>query len=180
MINQFHWQWERWSKQWKKYMQAKGNPRHSMAARRQKQRSDTELIAAAVADPAWPFASDSLFYFHVTVLHSEWIYSFGRERNRTPTGSSCSDSVGLSDGALAAGLNNRKGGGLATGPPMLSLHPRRLTNHTPSSRCGTFLCRWWRKHYVTPSVWLFRACCYCRAHARYTGEFAVSCRVQDT
>lgn len=97
-------------------MQAKGNPRHSMAARRQKQRSDTELIAAAVADPAWPFASDSLFYFHVTVLHSEWIYSFGRERNRTPTGSSCSDSVGLSDGALAAGLNNRKGGGACNGP----------------------------------------------------------------
>ena len=34
MINQFHWQWERWSKQWKKYLQAKGNPRHIMAARR--------------------------------------------------------------------------------------------------------------------------------------------------
>lgn len=35
-------------------MQAKGNPRHSMAAWRHKQCSDTELIAAAVADPACP------------------------------------------------------------------------------------------------------------------------------
>lgn len=117
---------------------------------RQTQCSDTELIAAAVADPTCPLqVTHCSIFMSPSSTQGGFTASAMRETEPRPE----AHVLTMSDCQTALWLQvwiPGKGG-------LQQALQRWVCIHAGLQGCNTFLCWWCRKHNITPSVQLFRA-----------------------